>query len=465
MRLVFIGLIFTLLSAGCGSEMDSTAESLSYGLLSADTNTPENRLVFEEYSDDLLFAVGGSGFLTPGYEMGTFYPIKPHIDLVASALGVFQIELSLMQADKTPLVEDQLAWEYSLEKPAAPVVGFSEKATSDDIVFFQVSTARGPGVDELWVEGDLLVAPEGAWYQISADDRVQLQTTPDDGLKNFIVRLKNKYGNQSDETAALSILKKSIPPTDCSVIPLATTTNSEDLKIRISAVNNGPLYYQVRGDIVGIPLEKEFVGSVDATVELLPGSGSRTIRVQIRDQASNYCETVVLPSIEIDPAYEPAGIRLSEGNLWTDTSTISANIWYDHFPGQTVEMYLDGNIEESASTHKWIPLQSEVELKLNEANGNRFVNVSFRVQGEQTAAEKASIYLRPFVGLAGVTAPFTLALSNFIDLKSITIAGCSESYVEVKFANNYLCTPTGSEVAATYELADGTQVVRSASTP
>ena len=152
----------------------------------------------------------------------------------------------------------------------------------------QVADSREVETTEIWIEGDLATNPDGAWYTLSESGLVTLVTTPEDGLKTFTVKLRNIYGAESDEVTA-EILKKSEGATGCDSTLASTTTNDRRIGIHLEAVNTGPVYYIVFGDLEEESDLQSFTSGEVVEVVLSQGIVDKTITVQIQDATGTVC--------------------------------------------------------------------------------------------------------------------------------------------------------------------------------
>ena len=116
----------------------------------------------------------------------------------------------------------------------------------------------------------------------------------------------------------------------------------------------------------------------------------------------------------------------------------------------------------SADTFQWVPIADSVTVTLSPVTGTRHVIVQFRKDETLMAEVTASIFLQPYVLINGSGAVVNVIPSDIIGASSLTVTGCTESYVQVAYAASYSCTKAAASATITYHLSDGTTVTRSA---
>lgn len=454
-----IVLLAALAHLQCGQTGgESDLDKFSYKLARTAVNVGVNTLFIElSKPDEFRFAIDGSGF-EADVTKGERLPIQETVRLSFSTAGTYNLNFKLYYKDGSVFLEDTLTWAYSREKPSEPDVSFSEEATNDVDIEMVVPDDLEEETTELWVEGDVAEGEEG-WHAIADDHTVALQTSAADGMKTFKVKYRNIFGTESGEQE-VEILKKSVGPDDCVLTLNTTVTGTGNVTAYMSATNDGDLYYLISGDVAGASnTYTKFSAEVSKTVAIIDNAAANTIRIQVRDIASNYCPEKTF-TVTYDEDHSSTGITVKNSKLWTDSNTITVEPQLDYIPSDTVEMYLHGNIEIRANTFAWVAYDPETDVELTPVNGNRYVRVKYRVNGVETAVKSVAIYLKPFIQVVGASAPYTLSLSEIVDLTSLTITGCTTAYVNIAPTQSVTCTPTGASVSVIYNLSDGTTVTK-----
>ncbi len=257
------------------------------------------------------------------------------------------------------------------------------------------------------------------------------------------------------------IARKSQPPTQCSVTPVAYKTATGSVRTRIAAVNDGPLAFRVEGDVETLKSYRTFDDTTDELIVLSAGEGSKSLTVKIRDAAGNTCDDIPL-TIVYDRSYVPGSVSFQSQSLWTDDPDLVILPEFDALPGDNVSMYISGNVVASAVTFQWIPLTDSASVTLTPTSGTRHVIVQYRKDETLMAEVTASIFLKPEVQVNGSGATVDVIPSNIIGADSLTLTGCVQSYVQVAYAASYQCTKAAAEATITYHLRDGSTVTRSA---
>jgi hypothetical protein len=353
-----------------------------------------------------------------------------------------------------------LTWIYSTEVPSKPIISILEEATNDTAVDVYSALNRGEHTKELWVDGDV---QKPDWLPIRLDSSAAVTLTESDGIKTLFVRYRNIFGTESVETVSISILKKSVPPTNCSVSTNSTTSADGTVRLQLSATNNGPLYFLVEGDVQGDGKYKSFT---DQHVETLTLTGGETneFQVKLRDIAGNFCPDKTF-QVTVDPTHLAEGIEVTDHALWTDNPIINVTPLLDHVSSDVAEMYIHGNVQPDSKTFQWIPFENSVDVQLTPVDGHRFVRAKYRLNGVESVVRSAGVYLQPFIRVTGSSAPYAVELSDIVGLTSLTLTGCSETYNNVAFQSPLACTPVGLSLQADYYLTDGTSVRRTTDSP
>jgi hypothetical protein len=450
---------FLLLLSACGGGANSGL--IKYYLERNATATTGNILHFEiqgEFTPS--FSISGSGF-TADVPLDTMLAVQPQTQLSANQFGEVTIRLTLYQENGKAYLQDSLVWTSSPEVPPAPDPYFSEDASADAYVYLVLPADRGRNVKEVWVAGDLEASVSaGQYYEIPGDDQVLLQLSEGDGLKRLRVKYRNIFGTEGAEIEA-TIVRKSQPPTACRATPVASTTATGAVRIRLEAENEGPLAYRVEGAVETLKDYRSFEDSTEELVALSPGEGSKKLTVKIRDAAGNTCQDIPL-TITYDRSYVPGSVSFQSQSLWTDDPNQVILPKFDFLPGDNVSMSISGTVVATESTFQWIPYAESANVTLTPSSGTRHVIVQYRKDETLMAEVTASIFLKPYVQINGLGATVDVIPSNIIGAESLTVSGCVQSYVQVAYASSYQCTKAAAEATITYHLRDGSTVTRSA---
>ena len=453
-----------LLSIGllgsCGpSRSHSTAiNDFSYKLQQVYTGQTTNilSLTYPE-SSNYRFVIDGSGFLA-SVPLGEHQALQDSVQLSYTREGKYQLTLALAQADDTPLLEDQLTWIYSPRVPAPPIVAFTEEATRDTAVTMTIAATRDLDTNQIWVEGDLAGAHSsgGFWDTLSESGMYLLTVTPEDGLKTMEVKLKNIYGTES-LSATAAILKKSTKPTDCQAILAGTGSATSTINLQLLATNDGPLFYNIFGDVYELTEFKAFSSGDFVEVILGGGAGTKQLQIVIRDLAGNRCDPIER-SITLSEGYVTQSINVLGNIYWTTDSSVDVVLTYDHFPNvQPVEMKLTGDIT-GVNAGQWIPFQAQITLDLLPGAGDKRIYAQFRDNtGVESFMVDTRVYAQPSVALVTeADSSQSVVVSKIFGAESYTIQGCQEVYDEVAYATAYPCQPAAATISVGYRFLDGT---------
>lgn len=455
-----------LLIAGCGgsgaNSFSSTAPELSYSLDDSNTGGKSNALIFDLVDEsEYQFKINGTNF-DADIDFDEVLPLRARTELTYTSEGSYSLDLEIYQHDGTPYLADTLDWTYSTDIPEVPIISFSEEATSDAIVMLQVSDARGPDTTEIWVEGDLASGGEGTWRGISQSGLVTLVVSDGDGVKSFSVKVRNKYGNESDYTD-ISILRTSDRPTSCNAEIKSTTSSTTSFQLKLSAVSDVDVFYAVYGDVKQIFDFRRFTHGSVVDVEVPSSVGVKNFKVQIRNAAGIFCATDFLHEITFEGGHTEAVVTMEDSPLWTLDVAQSLNIRFDHFPSdEPLEMKITGNVT-GGDTKKWVDYDTTFDFDLVDSPGAKSVFVQFRdASGNESYLVSAATFLDPYVSITDPGGGQKNVIVNAIDgLSSVTIVGCSETFTQVDYETSYLCTPTAANADVTYYFDDGTSTTAS----
>lgn len=451
----------------CGPVGSATSEDpagpISYQLARTATNKLTNTLSLNiPATSNYTFSIDGEDF-DADIEKKKPLPPQALITFTYTSIATYDLQLRVYQSDGTVLIKDQLQWQYSDEVPPEPDVEFSEEATNDEKVDIWTSNKRGKYTREIWVEGDVIDS-EKRFHEIPDTGSVPIILTDGDGIKNLTVHYRNIFGTEGS-SVEMSILKKSVGPTNCSISSNTLVTATGVVKFEVSATNDGPLYYAAIGDVVGNGTFTKFTSlkTFDATLLGTDGAPNH-VTVKLRDIAGNFCPEKSF-DLTYDPNHEAQNIKIKDDALWTDNSVVTVLPHADYLPSDTVEMYIYGEVVSDSHTMQWLPYSSSTTVQLNPVDGNRYVKVKYRINGTTGDEKSVPIFLKPFIRLQGASSPYTLVPSEFAALSSMTITGCSETYNQVAFSSSLSCTPNAATITATYALPDGTSIQRSMTAP
>ncbi|RZA25250.1 MAG: hypothetical protein EOP10_07455 [Proteobacteria bacterium] len=465
MRSLLIFILSSILFA-CGQDGDKGAGEVKYYLEQAATSNISNTLILEVEGDfKPNFSVTGKGF-TSSIEPGVSTIFQQRTELTAETFGEVAVEITLYQENGKPYLVDTLIWKSSGEIPPTPSPYFSEIVSADAYVYlvFPNKTLRGKNTTEVWLEGDLAQSPEGHYETIPSDDQVLVKLSDADGMKSVRVKYRNIFGAHSG-LVPLTIEKKSIGPKDCKAQPIASKTASGTIRTRIEAINSGPLYYKVTGDVDSPHDFVEFTDVTEEYIVLKGAEGSKRLTVQIKDQAGNVCPAIPL-TIAYDRSYVPGQVTVENDLLWTDSTQVTLLPRYDQLSGDHIEMLITGGVVAGVNTLRWIPYAESIVVDLSPTNGTRHVLVQFRRDQTPMLEVTTAIFLRPYVLIQGAGPQYQVMPGNILGTQTLTVTGCVETYTNFTYQEVFPCTPTVSAgsftVDVTYSLKDGTIITRSA---
>lgn len=453
-----LGLAIFAFSSACKSAKNSgSATALSYKLEKIASSDGKNALIFSSPKlSGYLISISGEN-LTASVPLNRFIPAQERIVVNHEKVGTYRIVVRIALADGSEFLRDELSWEYTQEVPSPPIVSFSEEASSDQQVLLLVSSSRGPSVQEMWIEGD--VEPQtGAWYTIPDSGKVPLILSAGDGLKTMRIKLRNRARTES-ASIVMAINRKGQGPVKCSAEAVAATVQGDDLRLRLSATNNGPMAYRILGDVAKVQEFQSFKDSIDLNVKLSAGNGIKNLKVVMRDEAESYCSHIPI-QVVVDPNYLPYAVTINHSLLWTDANKIIIQPRFDSFASDSVEMYIEGGVQSGSKTFQWVPYQSSLELELAPNDGHRFIIVQFRLRGQLTEKVNDGIFLRPYIRIFNNSGVNELLLSQIVGLEKMTISGCKQIYTNISYQDRLPCTANGSPIEVRYELSDGTTVTR-----
>lgn len=445
-----------ILLAACEGETNSLSDhALTFSLDRQFTGEAQNILTVQlEKSEGFQFKISGSGF-DADILLGELQAIREKTVLSYEQERIYALRLTVVRPDGVVMADSTLAWDYSTERPKMPLISFSEEATNDTEVVFLLGGDTDKTITEISIEGDLAEDDPGGWVSIPANLAVVKQVSAEDGLKQFTIKVRNIYGNESLETLSMEIIKKTVPPVNCSATLAASKSATQTVPVFIAATNDGGLYYRVTGDVTSsswVAFDDEIEGEFQVTSP----EGEKNVVVEIRDAAGNTCDPLPL-TVTWDKDYDPYSVAIKNDALYSDTLEVTLVNHADFLPNRKVEMYISGRVSTTSKTFAWIPYEEEVEVRLAPVDGNRFIYVQFRDNTDFVSPEVfTSVFLKPFLYVFGDSAPYSIVLSNFVPLTNLTISGCTESYTKVDYQSSYSCTPASNKVSVLYNFENGT---------
>lgn len=401
--------------------------------------------------------ISGEGF-TADLALNETHEIKERTTITFDEERVYNLALTIFQTDGTILIKDNLSWEYNLEFPAPPIVGFEKKATNTQDVWILVSSHRKENTNEIWLQGDLdqTEIPTGSWRSIPASGIIPVKLSSKEGVKNVRVKLRNDYQNETDEVN-ISILFKPLGPQNCKVVLPSYTLANNKVRMKLLAEDAlGQMYYRVFGDVFEVNKFTQFQTNEIIEFALSPSEGKKRVVIQMRDIAENYCRREEI-TLTLDKNYRAKDVLIENELLYTDDPNITAVTKYDGFAEdfEGLEMFVHGDIMKTADTFKWIPYAKNIDIKLTPVNGNRFVRIQYRnLEGLQSGIISRAIFLKPYLIIQGGSAPYTVLPSEIVGLSSLTLEGCETDYINVPYQFSFSCTPKDSSLTVHYYFED-----------
>lgn len=461
---LFLSMFTFIVNCDTGSVAPEAISPVSFQLERPGTNDGKNAILFvTEPGTAFLVKLSGQGFSSDqGFE--EFVEVPERIELSIGQKGKTSILVELAYQDGTPYLNETFDFEYSIAQPKNAVISFFEEATSDGFVFVTVG-GKDKYTTELWLEGDVLppLDPAGSWVTLNRSNKVPVNLTPEDGVKKLKAKLRNIYGSET-VMVDLSIVKKSTPPQNCKIEPISYTAQSDFMKFKVSADNEGPLYYRILGDVADSISFVKFEGSVKVGLKLTKQEGEKNLRILIKDAAENFCKETKLKLL-VDPEHKPINVSIKGKPYYVEEPTVTVVPYYEAFSDEPIEMYIEGYLEEGPNTFQWIPM-GEVDIELQTPYGNRFVYITYRdANGAESPRISTPVYLQPQFSLRGSSAPYYLSLSNMVGLDSITVNGCSEAISGVAYSTTIQCTPNASVLQAIYTFEDGSVLEKTLTPP
>ena len=402
-----------------------------------------------------LYSISGQGFASDK-PLDVVGVVRSATVLSYSQVGTYTVHLAIYQQDGSLLLEDSLSWEYSTEMPPEASVAFSDPATPTSQGLLRISSFRGPNVHHIYILGDVHPDHRSAddWYPIPSSGEVVVPLSPGDGVKQFHVKMRNRFYNETTPVD-LQIIRKSTGPEQCAAIPIAPTSATESTEFYIRALDPYPLTYQIDGTGARRILQTELTDNAQIVdVTLTNGTGDKEVTVTVTDIAGNQCAPIT-QTITVDPSYLAVDLNLSGNALIVDDEVVVLDPHFDHFDHLVTEMLIEGNVADNDKTFEWVPFEEQLEISLLPSKGHRTIDISYRDERGVTGEATLNVFLRPFLILKGVAPNHTLIPSPIHQLAHMTITGCTEGYSEVAHSFSLPCTADGNPIQATYVLTDG----------
>lgn len=399
--------------------------------------------------------------------------VSQAIDFTYSDEGVYSAEFKVTNKGSQPYIFEVINWEYSLERPDPPVISFYKQATSTLSNYLLVSDSRSSNTTGIWIGGDISTEgkadlEDGGYWQDLAESQVSapIDLTPGDGVKEIFAKFRNIYGNVSEMGLPAQIRLKQTPPTDCDAVPLSSTISNNKLSLKMFGTDPYQLYYSASGDVKLAVDQNKFENEEIVYLYLEPTAGDKTLTIFIEDIAGNFCLEKEI-AVTIDPDFESEGIFVEGNNYWTDSADIIVDVYFDHFPDQEpLQLKITGDVT-GEGTQAWIPYQQNLPVTLTNGAtpGSRTIYAQYKdAAGVESYLMATRIFLKPSVSLqdagGGVK---NVIISQILTMDTVTITGCSESYVDVLWAASFTCTPTlAAPITVTYKFPDDSTLVKTA---
>lgn len=464
-KVALLSCVLLTLACGAAKNKVSTTAEFTYALARTFTGEAANSLILSyPEGTGYQFIITGDGF-SADVDLDTWLPLQERVSLSYPLEGRYTLDFALAQADGTLFLSDSLSWTYSTGSPLAPIVSFTENATADTAVTMTIAGTRDLDTNEILVEGDVSGshAAGGYWDSLSPSGLYVLNVSAEDGIKTMTVKLRNIYGNESPATT-VSILKKSTPPSNCRVDLAGAGAASSTIKAQIFASNNGPLFYNVYGDVKTVTNFTQFSSGDFVDVDLSGGAGEKNLTFAIADLAGNQCSTID-KTVNLESGYDALALSIVGQPYWTNANIVNLAIRYDHFPSaEPVEMKLTGNITGD-NVETWIPYQTTLPVQLMPTAGDKRIYVQFRDNTlTETFLVSTRIFLQPALSITTAqNGSKNIIISRIIGATGHTITGCQESYQNVAYSSAYACTPTAATAQLTYYFSDAEPLTLSSS--
>lgn len=461
---IFGGTAFLVgLLAGCGGPFNIGPE-VSYSLGRQYTSETSNvfQLNFDTIGNDFQMILTGEGFEAD-------VPMNQKTNLVSAITvtyedeGVYVAGLEILRPDGISFFKTNFQWEYSTKIPRTPLVTPTDSNVNSERIELGISSATDPDTREIIVFGDVEDG-EDYWRDIPETLYLHVKTTKPDGFKTISVQTRNKFGNVS-EVKEVEIFKKSTPPRDCQVELTAPHVRDKVVRLWLSGVNDGPLFWKAIGNgIIRMPRYEEFTGSTQSTLTLTPGEGDKEFRVAVRDQSHNFCDFFDF-KITYDREYITKSIHIKDTPIWVGEREQVLVVQYDHLPEDDLQIWIEGEVRETEYTHQWVPWQNEVPIVLDTNEGTTVVRIRFKLNGvEESGRLRTSVFHNPKIYYFSNTGK--ISLSKIPTLATVTVTGCSETYQGIPSAGQLPCSATGgTTITVIYTLEDGETITRSVQVP
>ncbi|MBI5528150.1 MAG: carboxypeptidase regulatory-like domain-containing protein [Deltaproteobacteria bacterium] len=256
--------------------------------------------------------------------------------------------------------------------------------------------ASDPLKIEMAVSAESLNCADAAYVPFATATTVIL--TGADALKTVYACFRDEAGNVTSAPITAEITLDTTSPTGTSVtlaggsalIKQADATSP----VAVSLVATDAAEYQLSTDHSFKTAAWTAMGAatVDATITLDAGEGERYAYARFRDAAGN--ESVAVYDLITVDGKAPAGVavRIREGDL-----TNSAAVTLELESVDAEQMYIDGDVSDTAETKEWIDFAGTLQVSLTDpAGGSEAKNISAKFRdaagNEADAAPVSVIY-------------------------------------------------------------------------
>lgn len=456
LRLIFI---LGYLGFGCSAERPDAKTSLDFRLdregtidgtifLNVEADSKEKFLVSFESDGDALSFVAPPGVLA---EISG----SSQIPISTDVKGEHYFKFTIYTLDAVALGSADFSFIYKYDLIDVPVIALSEKASKDQFVTLKVSSAQSKKIDQVWIEGDVSKQLRSRWIDINLLNEVDISLLPGAGVKNFKVKVRNKYGAESP-FKDFSFSLDPVSPGACRVDIAADKIGSQLLNVRMVGEDESALKFSVSGDVGNYYSDIEFESGDSFWIEVSSGDGEKNLLFAVSDIADNFC-LVENRTIIRDRLYNPIGVSIVGNPVYQYSNSVDLDLRLDAFNKQDYEIYISGGVDDAPGIKEWIPYTDSLTVSLAAPRGNRVVYFKMRHKGKESQHVYDYVYLNPRLNLvAGVT--YEVIPPNIVDTDTITITGCLESYINVAYQQKYDCTPAAASVSVTMFFKDASQL-------
>ncbi len=461
----YIVLALTMLAA-CGPPtkgVDSNLVTFSYSLARQYTGKVENSvtIIVDGESDDRFVYEVASDSASVDKPTGSLK--SETVTLTYSAEGLYKADFKIDRVTGSPFIYEVLSWEYSTEKPDAPIISFADSATKSLTNFLQVSDSRSSNTTGIWLKGDIVI-PSGSteedggyWQDITSSQlKVPLTLTTGDGLKTVHAKFQNIYGNASAEAEPAEIILKQNAATECKVSLLNPTIANNKVSLKLFATDPYQMYYSVTGDVKAVVDSRAFTDRDIVYVYVEPTPGEKTIYVTLQDIAGNICEETTV-NVTLDPNTPSERIEVENSKYWTDSTDVVLDVYFEYFAEQEpLEVKITGDVT-GPNVRVWLTSLADIAVSLTPTtSGERRIYAQYRDSyGDTSYLLAKQIFLQPGISITDIGGgQRTVTVSLIPGTKHMTITGCSETYNQVDLTASYTCTPNAGTISVTWTFND-----------